>query len=179
MQRPLRAVAALAMGITGAVISTGSAAASCASIPTRDAAAIAAAPVAFVGTVAFTTDTDRTAYFTVDEVWKGPDLAWLTVVHGGLIDEPNTILSVDRTWVSGTRYLVLPGIEPSGELGDNACSATAPYQASFDALRPPDAQPRYGTLLGAAVVVLMAGATAFVVWQARRRRVGGGPVRAW
>jgi hypothetical protein len=172
MQRLLRAVAALAMGIVGVAVGTSGAAASCASIPTRNAAAIAAAPLAFVGTVAFTANGGRTAYFTIDEVWKGPDLAWLTVVHGGLVDEPNTITSVDRTWVSGTRYHVLPGIEPNGELGDNASSATAPYQASFDALRPPDTQPRYGTLLGGAVVVLMAGATAFVVWRARRRRVG-------
>jgi hypothetical protein len=121
-----------------------------------------------VGTVAFTTNRDRTAYFTVDEIWQGPGLAWLTIVHGGPEDDPNSITTVDRTWRLGTRYLVLIGKGNKGELRDNACSFTTPYQSSFDALRPADARPRFGTLLGLAVVALVAGGLAVIVWRVRR-----------
>jgi ABC-type sugar transport system substrate-binding protein len=84
------------MGIAGVVVGTSNAAAGvCRGVPTADAAAIARAPVVFVGTVMFTTDGDRTAYVTIDEVWRGPDLAWLTVVQAPF--GPNSISSVDRT----------------------------------------------------------------------------------
>jgi hypothetical protein len=81
-------------------------------------------------------------------------------------------LSDERKWGLGLRYLVLAGTRPNGHLLSGACAATQPYQSSFDALRPADARTRYGTLQGAAGVVLVAVAVALVVWEARRRRAG-------
>jgi hypothetical protein len=159
-------------GGPGVVVGSGTAAASCGSMPTTDAAAIAKAPVAFVGTVAFTTDEDGTAYFTVDEVWRGPELTWMTVVHGRPFG-PNSISSVDRTWVRGTRYLVLPSRGRDGELVDISCSATAPYKSSFDAIRPAVVRPPQSVPLPIGAAVVLAGAIAFAVWgRVRHTRAG-------
>jgi hypothetical protein len=171
MQRVVRVLASLAIAIAGLAVHPGNVAALCMFLdPTPTASDVASTPVVFVGTVAFTTG--PTAYFTVDEIWRGPVLPWLTTVYGGSGD-PGVIFEDDRTsWSLGARYLVLAGTGAGGKLHSGGCSPTRVYEPSFDVLRPSDARLRYGTLQGAAVVVLVAGAVALVVWEARRRRVG-------
>jgi hypothetical protein len=176
MQRVVRVLASLAMAIAGLAVHPGNVAAICVWLdPIPTAFDVASTPVVFVGTVASTTDTDRTGYLTVDEIWRGPDLPRVTTLYGG---DPQVIFEDDGHWTLGIRYLVFASAEPGGKLVAGGCGPTQAYQSSFDALRPADARLhyadarlQYGTLLGGAVIVL-AGAVVFVVWRARRRRVG-------
>lgn len=142
--------------------------------PTPSASDVASAPVVFVGTVAFSLGS--TAYFTVDEIWRGPELPWLTTVYGGSGD-PGVIFEDDRTgWSLGARYLVFAGTGLGGRLLSDGCSPTRVYEPSFDVLRPSDARLRYGTLSGIAMDVLVAGAAALVVWRGRRRPARSRPL---
>jgi hypothetical protein len=169
MQRVVQVLASLAIAIAGLAVHPGTVSAICVFLQTTPTASdVASTPVVFVGRVAFTTGS--TAQLTVDEIWRGPDLPWLTTVYGGS-DESGVVLSDDRRWSLGTRYLVLAGTGPNGHLFSGGCTATQAYQSSFDALRPADARLQYGTRLGGAIIVLVAGALAFVVWWRRRRRV--------
>jgi hypothetical protein len=170
MRRDVRVLASLAIAIAGLAVHPGIVSAICVFLQTTPTASdVASTPVVFVGRVAFTTGS--TAQLTVDEIWRGPDLPWLTTVNGGS-DEPGVILSDDRRWAMGTRYLVLAATGPHGHLFSGGCTATQAYQSSFDTLRPADARLQYGTRLGGAAIVLVTGAVVFVVWWARRRRVG-------
>jgi hypothetical protein len=172
MQRVVRVLASLAIAIAGLAVHPGTVSAICMWLdPTPTASDVASTPVVFVGRVAFTTG--PTAYFTVDEIWRGPVLPWLTTVYGGSGDLGEVIFEDDRTgWSLGARYLVLAGTGAGGKLLSGGCSPTRVYEPSFDALRPSDARLRYGTLQGAAVVVLVVGAVALAPWEARGRRPG-------
>ena len=147
MQRVARVLATLAMAIAAVAIHPGTVAALCRQLnPTPSASDVASAPVVFVGTVAFSLGS--TAYFTVDEIWRGPELPWLTTVYGGSGD-PGVIFEDDRTgWSLGARYLVFAGTGLGGRLLSDGCSPTRVYEPSFDVLRPSDARLRYGTLSG-------------------------------
>lgn len=107
--------------------------------PPSPADALKQAGVVFVGTVTTVGDQGYTAKFSVEEIWKGPNLAEETTVYGGSVG-----LEDSRSWTVGQRYLVFPSVDPAGNLLDSLCSATAPYQAAFDALRPSNARPPQG-----------------------------------
>lgn len=97
--------------------------------------ALAAAEIAFVGTVVAAVEGESRAGFSVEEVWVG-DLPAATEVRGlrdaGLSED-------DRRWTLGVRYLVIPYVD-RGVLRDNICSATVEWRDELAALRPPGAQ---------------------------------------
>lgn len=100
--------------------------------------ALAAAQVAFVGTVVAAVDAAPRAVFSVEEVWVGQVAA--TVDLRGMGDDG--FLEDDRQWTQGARYLVIPYVE-AGVLRDNICSATVEWRDELAALRPPTAHPPF------------------------------------
>lgn len=118
------------------------ASASCAEFPPVDEH-LAAADVVFVGSVIGLRNQDRTATFAVAEIWRGPDLVPEVFVRGGP-DDPGAGSSVDRTFELGVVYLVAARIV-SGDLVDDACSATRPWDDDLERLRPADARVPTGT----------------------------------
>jgi hypothetical protein len=132
-------VAALvALGAFG-VIGCGVVQASCAQAPALQEQ-IAASPLVFVGTVAFTSDNDRVARVRVESIWKGPDLPTYVDVHGSPVSGWFTFSSVDRTFRTGERdiFVLFSYRQP---LQDNSCSATQPYTSEVAAFAPTNAKP--------------------------------------
>lgn len=142
-----RATALIAATVASLALSQ-PAAASCLRPPPLDKA-LAAAPVAFVGTVVETKHDGRTATFEVEEVWKGSVGARVVVNGGPAIDAMGTaeangetaVTSVDRAYETGVRYLVIPFGARGKVLTDNACSSTQPYTAELASHAPPGATP--------------------------------------
>jgi hypothetical protein len=100
--------------------------------------ALAAAQIAFVGTVTGLKNDGRTATFRIEEVWKGSVLGETVIVNGG---PPGVGTSVDRTYEIGVRYLVVP-LRASGDVfQDNSCSSTQPFTSKLDRFRPTSASP--------------------------------------
>jgi len=94
---------------------------------------LAAAEVAFVGTV---TDVIQSmARFEVHEVWAGP-VGDAVEVHG--LTSGVEFSEDDRHWEAGATYLVIPYVE-GAVLRDSICSATTEWREELGALRPPDA----------------------------------------
>ena len=118
------------------LVAASPAAASCA-LPPGAEDHLAMADAVFVGTVVELSNADRTAVVTVEEIWHGPPLDASVTVHGGP-DDPNAATSVDRSFVSGARYLFAVYIS-EGTLHDNSCSATQEWTEELVALRPSDA----------------------------------------
>lgn len=137
-----RLIVASLASLTFAALQPTPAVASCAEFPPLREH-LADADVVFTGTVIGLHNQDRTATFAVTEIWRGPDLLPEVVVHGGM-DDPNTFSSVDRTFELGADYLVASRVV-DGELVDNACSATQPWNARLAELRPDDARSPDGT----------------------------------
>jgi hypothetical protein len=122
--------------------------ASCAPLPPLRQA-IAHAEVVFVGTVVALEHEGRTATFRVEDVWKGK-LHETVIVHAGPgIDaieaaERNgggVASSVDRTYGTGTRYLVVSEGRSGKVLRDSICSSTQPYNDELVGFRPVTAHP--------------------------------------
>jgi hypothetical protein len=121
--------------------------------------------VAFVGMVLNASNRGRDASVRVESIWLGPRLPETVAVSGGPSDR-NVISSVDRSWVTGERYLfVLDDRTPP--FRDDACSATTPYTSAVAKLEPEGAiTPQDGGLgrwLVVALVLVALGAL-----QARR-----------
>ena len=103
--------------------------------------ALAAAPVAFVGTV--TAVDGPSARFAVAEVWAGSvgaDVEVRGLGDGG----PDTGFGAgfsedDRHWVDGATYLVVPMID-GAILRDHLCTATTEWGPDLEQLRPADAR---------------------------------------
>lgn len=131
-----RAAALIAVSAAALVILAGiePASASCAMPPPLDEA-VAAAPIAFVGTATDVRD-GTIAHFAVEEIWAGPDLVEVTV-HGG--EGGGAVTSVDRSFLRGERYLVLPYTD-GAELRDNSCTSTQVWTEELARLRPADAR---------------------------------------
>lgn len=123
-------VASLLLGSAAPVL------ASCVMPPSIDEA-VRDADLVFLGTVTSLSNNDRWATVTVEEVWKGPDLAPVVEVRGG--PGGNAASSVDRSFLAGTRYLFLPFIA-EGVLQDSACSSTTQFTAELSRLRPATAR---------------------------------------
>jgi hypothetical protein len=152
----------------------GPAAAACAG-RLSPAEAMTSAQIVFVGRVSATSGTGQTATFTVEEIWKGPNLASQVTVYGAApvsSGEPVDVL----TWTVGTRYLVFPSATLNGNLVADACTATEVYQPAFDALRPSDAHPPLGEptsgppgappFAAAFLLILLAGTgAALILWR--------------
>lgn len=139
---------AFTAAIVGSLAFSQPAAASCITLPPLGEA-LAAAPVAFVGTVVETRHDGRTATFEVEEVWKGSVGARVVVNGGPEIDamgaaEVNgggVATSVDRAYETGVPYLVVPAGARGNVMTDNACSSTQPYTAALASHAPPGATP--------------------------------------
>lgn len=81
------------------------------------------ASIVVLGTV---TDWDgTTAQFTVEEIWRGPDLP----------EEIDIVPEFGRVYARGERYLVFPTDSPS-PLADARCSATTRWDESLAEFRP-------------------------------------------
>lgn len=98
-----------------------------------------AAPTVFVGTVTATAGNNRVARVRVESVWKG-SLIPMTVTVSGTPDQATAATSVDRTFTVGQRYLFVPS-SLTAPFQDSSCSATQPYAASLDSLKPATARP--------------------------------------
>jgi hypothetical protein len=129
--------ALLALGAFG-LIGTAGVQASCARAPSLQEQ-LAASPLVFVGTVAFTSDNDRVARVKVESIWKGPDLPAYVDVHGSPVSGWFAFSSVDRTFRTGERdiFVLFSDRQP---LQDDSCSATQPYTAEVAAFAPSNAQ---------------------------------------
>ncbi len=109
--------------------------ASCAvQLPLRTS--LAASSVVFTGTVVSVAAGDRVATVLVDEVWKGSALPEQVEVRGGPGD-PQSITSVDRSFVKGDKYLFVP-INEAPPFEDNACTATQEYSPGLENARSLD-----------------------------------------
>lgn len=97
---------------------------------------LAASSVVFTGTVVSVAGGDRIATVLVDEVWKGGDLPEQVEVRGGPGD-PQSITSVDRSFMKGDKYLFVP-INEAPPFEDNACTATQEYSPGLENARSLD-----------------------------------------
>jgi hypothetical protein len=146
----------------------------------------------FVGTVTHLQYSGLVATFRVDEVWKG-DVGAVAVVNGGLplseleaarAQGQEVFTSIDRTYESGRRYLIVSFGRDGALLLDNACSATRVFTGDLEQHRPdsafaPVAPPApdtddEGTTPGiwiglAALVVAIAGAMMVAIRRLRMR----------
>lgn len=151
--------------------------ASCAEPPPIEAH-LAQAEAIFVGTVQQVSNEARTASVDVHEIWSGPDLPSVVIVHGGP-EDPTEMTSADRYFEAGSRYLFAVSAR-DGRLEDNACTATRPWSEEIAVLRPdevrepapPTPAGTDGIQLPAPVLVAILGATAIVLtgFLAFRRR---------
>jgi hypothetical protein len=153
MTRRLVLLFAVALGALGSVPA---AQASCVPAPPLRQA-VREADIAFVGTVVALDHDGRTATFRVEDVWKGV-VPETVVVHGGPGIEAiesaaargeGVASSGDRTYGTGTRYLVLPWGRTDGVLRDSICSSTQPYSDGMANLRPAAAHRPYAQAAGA------------------------------
>lgn len=94
---------------------------------------LAASSVVFTGSVVSVAAGDRVATVLVDEVWKGGALPEQVEVRGGPGD-PQSITSVDRSFVKGDKYLFVP-INEAPPFEDNACTATQEYSPGLENAR--------------------------------------------
>ena len=97
--------------------------------------ALAAAEIAFVGTVFATGGREPGAALLVDEVWLG-ELPGTIEVRGmgdaGFMED-------DRQWAIGVRYLVVPYVE-RGVLRDHICTATTEWRDELAVFKPEGAR---------------------------------------
>lgn len=123
-------------------------AASCAEPLSLDQA-LDASDVVFVGMVGDVEYAGRLAFFEVEEVWKG-DVESRVVVSGGPslseLEQAEShgqtiVTSIDRTFIEGEVYLVVPFGLQEGIYMDNGCSTTRPYDDSLREFRPVSAHP--------------------------------------
>lgn len=104
---------------------------------------LAASSVVFTGTVVSVAGGDRIATVLVDEVWKGGTLPEQVEVRGGP-GHPESITSVDRSFVKGDKYLFVP-INEAPPFEDNACTATREYSPELENARSLDTSGSDGT----------------------------------
>ena len=117
-RRKLLVFALLAGALMGSI---GSASAQCAP-PLSVDESLASAETAFIGRVIDRSNLDRTAVFQVLEVWKGRRLSEQVVVNGGP-EDPAQQTSIDRRFLLGQIYLVLPA-NARPPFRDSLCTGT-------------------------------------------------------
>jgi len=135
--RNLLALPAAVVAVLATVVAPGGTSASCAMPPGLEEQ-VSEAEIVFVGTVAAVRNMGRTASFSVEEIWQGPDLPEQVTVLGGPEDEMMAT-SADRSFTVGIRYLVAAYLD-GGTIHDNSCSATHEWHALLEELRPADAR---------------------------------------
>lgn len=175
MRARMRTVATGMVALLLVVLFAGGAAASCAPDDRSLDEQLAEVPIVFVGTV-LDTRHGTTASFRVEEVWQG-DLPEDVTVLGGP-DQAGAATSVDRSWVVGQTYLVVPRAQ-DGALHDDSCTPTRAWTEDLAEARPASAHApvptpaadttSQGLLLGiAGLVLVVAVGTAVVVLRPRR-----------
>lgn len=115
---------------------------------------IRTASVAFVGSVNYTSDNNRTARVKVESIWKGPRLPAYVDVHGEAPGSGTFSASeADHQYQTGQRYLFLPlnAQPPFQDYGE--CSfSTQPYTVTLASYAPVDAtapdSPTIGDMFG-------------------------------
>lgn len=181
----------LVLAVAAVAIATGTGAhASCAVLgqPPSVADQIRAAKVAFVGSVIYTTDNDRTARVRVESIWKGPRLPAYVDVHGEAPGSGTFSASeADHQYQTGRRYLFLPlNTQPPFQDYGECSFSTQAYTVAVASYAPAGATapepPNIGDLVGNFVgqysrpllilVVLVLGA-AMVAFLRRPRRTSG------
>ena len=183
----MRVIAWALLGIGAGLLAAIPAAASCVGPSGPDGTStlrsqLDAAPTVFVGTVISTSNNGRMARVRVESVWKGGPIP-TTITVSGTPDPGAAATSVDRTYREGQRYLFVP-TSATSPFQDNQCTATQPYAAALDALKPAGAQsPAPGSdglegsvpsgtpwpWIGAILALAVAGGLG-VTFAARRRR---------
>lgn len=114
--------------------------ASCAAPPSLESA-FEDADVVFMGIVVELSNNDRTARVEVEQVWKGPRLEAVVVVHGGP-SEADLFTSVDRTFELGS-YIFFP-VNASAPFEDNACTLTQRTSEALAVINPFGEEPAEG-----------------------------------
>jgi hypothetical protein len=99
-------------------------------------AVVAAAPIAFIGTVAALADEDREATVDVIRVWRGGPLPKVVHVRGNVATQAKVHTALDRTYAKGATYLFLPTAGRSPAFAETACSSTATLTTELAALAP-------------------------------------------
>ncbi len=125
---------ALASSIVVPLVAGGAvtASASCAAPPSLENG-YAHAEVVFIGRVVELSNDNRSATVEVEQVWKGPELPDVVVVHGGP-EREDEITSVDRQFGLGS-YVFFP-TNAGPPFTDNSCSLTQPATSALDAVNP-------------------------------------------
>jgi hypothetical protein len=141
--RRLLVAAGLAVLLTGLI--SAPVAADCQG-PDSTQDALAAAQVAFVGTVIATRENAPGAVFKVQEIWVG-SVSSPAEIHGMFGDD--RLAEDDRLFKAGARYLVIPFRRKDGLLRDHICTGTTEWRAGLAELRPPDAEILSGLPSGA------------------------------
>ena len=113
------------------------AASTCCEIPDPEVA-IESADAAFVGIVSALANEDRWATVFVTEIWRGAGLPQVVEVRGTSSASAGSWVDSDRTYRAGATYLFVIDIE-GGVLRDSTCTATTPWNAGLDVLRPASA----------------------------------------
>ncbi len=136
---------------------------------------IGSAPTVFVGTVTDLSNGGRMATVRVDDIWRGSTIPSSVAVVGSP-DLHAAATSVDRTYVTGARYLFVPDGGGPESFTDNSCTATQLYTPDLNALRPASARgaptrgestfPLAVALVVTLIVLVGAGSALFL----RRRR---------
>lgn len=133
--RVMKTTRVLLLSLLTVFLLPGAAHASCAvQLPLSESLAVSS--VVFTGTVVSVAGGDRVATVLVDEVWKGGALPEQVEVRGGPGD-PQSITSVDRSFVKGDKYLFVP-INEAPPFEDNACTATQEYSPGLENARSLD-----------------------------------------
>jgi hypothetical protein len=104
-------------------------------LPIRDA--VAAAPIAFLGTVTDVKDEDRLATVEVIRIWRGAPLPPKVEVRGTVATQAKVHTALDRSYAKGATYLFLPTSGRKPHLVENQCSATTLLTGELAALQPP------------------------------------------
>lgn len=173
----MRSLAVMLIGGWLLLLAAPGASASCGAEP-RDQAA--SSPIAFVGTVSEVRGTR--AQINVEAVWRGPDVAPVVWVQGGMEDSPLSFMgastSVDMQWELGRRYLI--GAQEADLRTDN-CSSVLLEAGDAAAIASGDTRPPVAGGVGgagpvadpfvwllSALAVLLAATAGAAVYLARR-----------
>jgi hypothetical protein len=101
---------------------------------------VAHAPVAFVGTVIFTTANEHHALVRVESVWRGPDFPDQVEVESDVLPPPGEYIEDLAIFNAGWRYLFVPE-NVSQPFKFPGCGGPIQYSSDLDRYRPGSAHP--------------------------------------
>jgi len=114
---------------------------------------VAHARVAFLGTVASSTNDQQQALVRVESVWRGPQLPAEVAVESSVLPPPGVGIEDLAIFIPGTRYLFLP--ENTGQpFKFGGCGGPTEYTSALDRYRPGTAHsPLSASTVGDAVEI--------------------------